>query len=229
MDQYIKYPTVDNLADYYNAFHGMAGFPKVSGCIDGTLVKIIAPTKYPHTFICRKGFYAINVQAVCGPKDEFTNIVAKWPGSAADSGIFNNSALCNKLESGEWKGILLGDKGYACKPYLLTPYKNPSSPSQKRYNSRLTRTRVLIEQTFGRWKRRFSFLHSGSRLDPERTCRAIVTCAILHNIAVAKRMPVFEVNQDDAPDIFNDEVFMNNENVAGLLFRDQFADHAFPV
>ena len=41
----------------------------------------------------------------------FTNIVAKWPSSVHDSGIFQNSRLCAKFENGDYNGILLGDSG----------------------------------------------------------------------------------------------------------------------
>jgi hypothetical protein len=58
------------------------------------------------------------------------------------------------------KGVLLGDSGYPCRPFLLTPYLNPSSASEERYNEAHTGTRNLIERVFGVWKRKFHVLHS---------------------------------------------------------------------
>ena len=39
-----------------------AGFPNVIGCIDGTQVKIQAPSENEEEFLNRKGFHSINVQ-----------------------------------------------------------------------------------------------------------------------------------------------------------------------
>ena len=38
--------------------------PNVVGAIDGTLIPIIAPTTDEHVYVCRKGYHAINCQAV---------------------------------------------------------------------------------------------------------------------------------------------------------------------
>lgn len=84
-------------------------------------------------------------------------------------------------------GYLLGDGGYACSHILLTPFANPQNASQRRYNSSHKKTRVLIEQVFGRWKRRFAILHGEVRVKFERVPMLIACCALLHNIAVQRR------------------------------------------
>ena len=43
-------------------FYLMAGFPGVLGCIDGTHVKIIAPTDLEGMYVNRKNYHSINVQ-----------------------------------------------------------------------------------------------------------------------------------------------------------------------
>ena len=54
---------------------------------------------------------------------------------------------------------------------------------QQNYNRAHARTRVLIEQSFGVLKRRFSVLQSGCRVDsPERAAKYVTACAVLHNI-----------------------------------------------
>lgn len=94
---------------------------------------------------------------------KFTNISANWPGSTHDSHIFTTSALCRYLENnhrGLSDGVLLGDSGYACRPFLLTPFNNAVEAHQQRYNRCHGSTRSTIERTFGIWKRRFHVLHS---------------------------------------------------------------------
>ena len=43
-------------------FHAKAGFPNVIGCIDGTHVRILAPSNNEHEYVNRKNFHSINVQ-----------------------------------------------------------------------------------------------------------------------------------------------------------------------
>ena len=135
----------------------------------------------------------------------FTNIVARWPGSTHDSFVFNNSHIGQKLESQPHSvedGLLLGDSGYPCKPYLMTPYLNPTTAKQETYNKAHTGTRLAIEQAFGWWKRRFHLLHSEVRMNPEKTCQLIGACAVLHNIALLQNEPIHGLLQnEDQPDI----------------------------
>ena len=117
----------------------------------------------------------------------FTNVVAHWPGSTHDSYLFRSSSICSYLENNHRSlddGILLGDSGYACSPFLMTPYNNPRNTAQEAYNATHTKTRVEIEKTFGRSKRRFHVLHSEIRMTPEKACLITGACAVLHNIAV---------------------------------------------
>ena len=138
-------------------------------------------------------------------KGMFTNIVARWPGSTHDSFVFNNSHICQKLESQPHSmedGLLLGDSGYPCKPYLMTPYLNPTTTKEEAFNKAHTCTRVAIKQAFGWWKRRFHLLHSEVRMSPEKTCQLIGACAVLHNIAVLRNEPIDGLLPDeDQPDI----------------------------
>ena len=56
---------------------------------------------------------------------EFTDIVVRWHGSVPDSRIFENSVIRDRFEADEISGYLLGDRGYPCRNYLLTPLSNP--------------------------------------------------------------------------------------------------------
>lgn len=99
----------------------------VTGAIDGSHVRIISPGgANAELFRNRKDYFSINIQGVSNAKLMFTDIVARWYGSAHDSRVFQNSALYSKLESRVWNGILLGDGGYPCLPFLLTPFNSRS-------------------------------------------------------------------------------------------------------
>ena len=92
-----------------------------------------------HIFINRKGYPSINVQVVVDSKMQVLDIVARWPGSTHDSRILSNSTLNDNLRAGD-HGILLGDNGYGCKSYLITPFLNPRTVAENRYNAAHKRT-----------------------------------------------------------------------------------------
>jgi len=86
---------------------------------------------------------------MCDAMFHLTNVEAKWPGSVHDSRIFRESHLCILFErgkgtkcqaystqtyaepnkttffhyTGDFDGILLGDRGYACRQYVMTPFR----------------------------------------------------------------------------------------------------------
>lgn len=69
--------------------------------------------------------------------DIVTDVVARWPGSTHDSRILEHSGIKEIFEGGHLPNgnyHLLGDSGYACKRWLLTPYLNPLPGSQSAYN-----------------------------------------------------------------------------------------------
>ncbi|XP_039454374.1 putative nuclease HARBI1 [Oreochromis aureus] len=180
-------------------FFSIAGFPNVIGTIDCTHIAIKAPPgPNEGDFVNRKGVHSINVQMVCDSMCHITNVEAKWPGSVHDSRIFRESGLCTLFDTGAYDGILLGDRGYACRQYFMTPFPDPNPGPRTRYNAALARTRARIEMTFGQIKGRFHCLKS-LRVAPDRACDIIVACAILHNIATIRkeRTPVVEVQPDD--------------------------------
>ena len=95
---------------------------KVTGCIDGTHVKISDPgTEDAIHCFNRKGFMSLNVQAVCDADLYIMDLVARWAGSVHDSRIFHESRLKQRYLNGELHGWLLGDSGYPCLPFLMTP------------------------------------------------------------------------------------------------------------
>ena len=89
----------------------------------------------------------------------------KWSGlSAHDAFISRNSLLWDAFESGRRVGIILGDSEYPDRKWLFTPYRNPENERQLACHYKQIWTRVLIENAFGRMKRRFAILHSKARL-----------------------------------------------------------------
>ncbi|KAK8766863.1 hypothetical protein V5799_006354 [Amblyomma americanum] len=189
----VKFPSAAEAPGVMEEFYAVAKFPGVTGCIDCTHIPIKSPGgNDAEVFRNRKGYFSINVQAITGPKLQFLDLVASWPGSAHDSRIFDNSRARVQYEQGDIPGILLGDMGYACRPYLMTPLRDdvlPGSPQYK-YNKSQIRTRCSIERTFGVWKRRFPCLDMTLQIKTATVPIVITACAALHNLGRLLKDPV---------------------------------------
>lgn len=177
----------------------------VLGCVDGTHIPISKPFGDDYEeYRCRKGFFSINVQAVCTADLRFSNIVARWKGATHDSRIWMNSSLFARFERQELSGHLLGDSGYACSDFLLTPVRNPYTESERRYNRSHIRTRNSVERMFGVWKSRFQCLRNTLRFQPRNSCNVIIACAVLHNFCKQQNEPDPTCDEEPSPD-YEDE------------------------
>eukprot|EP00918_Siedleckia_nematoides_P028052 GHVU01060310.1.p1 GENE.GHVU01060310.1~~GHVU01060310.1.p1 ORF type:complete len:350 (-),score=28.99 GHVU01060310.1:312-1217(-) len=184
-DQFIQWPHGVNrqrriMMDIFAA----TGFPGVRGIIDCTHVWITDPRKnIEQYYVNRKGWKSLNVQAVCDHRGAFTHVCAEWPGSTHDSFILRTCDLWEAYETGDLDGIILGDSGYASRPWLMTPYRYPRTRLFV-FNDRLVAGRCRIEMAFGKAKRRWSILRTGVRLQHDRVPATIMACFVLQNIVI---------------------------------------------
>jgi hypothetical protein len=118
-------------------FWRICAFPNVVGTIDCTHIKIPCPGgENAELFRNRKGFFSVNVQAVSGPNLELFD--------------GQNSRLCAQFEHGHIQGMLLGDNGYPCPPFLMTPLVDPPPPPPERTcNASQIRTKNTLEDVWG--------------------------------------------------------------------------------
>ncbi|XP_011309472.1 putative nuclease HARBI1 [Fopius arisanus] len=152
------------------------GFPSAVGCVDRRQRN-------------RYGWFSINVQGICNARLEFTNFLARWPGSTHDTGVVRHSRICHLLHQGVYRdAVLLGDSGYPDLPFLMRPLRNPQTAAEHLYNEAQIRTRNCIERCFGVWARRFAVVEIGWRFcTPGRTVAVIIATAVLHNISLLFR------------------------------------------
>jgi len=209
--KYVKFPaTPQERQDTMNVFYTASKLPGVIGAIDCTHVPMQSSGgNDAEIYRNRKGYFSINVQLVCDHSGYISDVVARWPGSVHDSTIFDNSFLRAQLETGAAHGYLVGDGGYACRRYLLTPLTNPTTEAEKAYNTAQISARNCIERTNGRLKRRFPALKYGMRLRIDHVLSVIVATVVLHNIAAVLR-------DEDPPDDKQLDEFLDTVRQKGL-------------
>lgn len=224
----IKFPTSSaDISNVKRGFYKVAGLPNCVGAVDGTLIPIIAPAGLEEpAFVCRKGYHALNVQAVVDHNMRFTDVVARWPGSTHDATIFHMCGLRQHLEDNNL-GWLLGDSGYPLRPHLMTPKINPGSVKEERYNKAHSQTRMVVERAFGMLKSRFRCLHkTGGCLPftPEKSARIVSVCCKLHNVCLERNIPLIgDILIDDT--LINDDVVTISQSIqTGINARATLID-----
>lgn len=184
--KYVRFPaTAQEKCRVMNEFYKGSGMPGVIGAIDCTHVPIQSPGgEDGEIYRNRKGYFSINVQLICDKTGYISDIVARWPGSVHDSTIFDNSHVRAMMERSGHEGYLIGDGGYPCRRYILTPITNPTSNAAKKYNAAHVAARNCIERANGILKRRFPALKYGMRVTVDHTLPVIVAAVVLNNIAL---------------------------------------------
>ncbi|XP_053616898.1 putative nuclease HARBI1 [Plodia interpunctella] len=209
LSKFIKFPTNRAERDIIRQkFYTQYGFPGVLGCIDGSHFHIFSPPKdVEHLFFCRKHYYSLNVQMVCDSDGRILNINSRYGGATHDAFIWENSAVnefMQRLDQSNEHTWLLGDSGYPQRPWLMTPITDAAENSpEAKYTSVHGRTRVVIENTFGRLKNRWRCLSKDRTLHykPEKCARIITACSVLHNLALQFNVPDPESDSEQVSEI----------------------------
>ncbi|XP_065356335.1 putative nuclease HARBI1 [Calliphora vicina] len=168
-------------------FYQKFGIPGVVGCVDGTLIRLTKPPSDHALYFSRKGHYSINAMMVCDYDLRILAVDACRPGSCHDSFVWNMSDVkryyLELYDEGNHNFRILGDSGYPLKPYLLTPYKNPSYGTvQYTFNLKHASARNVVERTIGVLKSRFRCLQNVLPYNPSKVVTIINVCCALHNI-----------------------------------------------
>ena len=198
LSRVIKFPQGEELVQVINNYEKKWGMPMCAGAIDGTHIPILAPEESHLAYVNRKGYHSIIMQAVVDSNYIFRDVVIGWPGSVHDARVLSNSSIYQKgnndqlfpeipakqIQGENVSPFIIGDPAYPLLPWLMKPYQvsSNSPPAERVFNYSLSRARMTVENTFGRWKGRFArFL---KRVDMCVTSVVPVTKAscILHNL-----------------------------------------------
>jgi len=207
-DDVIPYAGLKYLDDFVKMKEVAKGFSQtgshngiIAGCIgaiDGWLVKIRCPKtsdgfKNITGFYCRKGFYAVNVQAIVNYNKEvlFRSIMCR--GSEHDSSAFKRSPmyvrLMEKFEELYNLGYyFVGDSAYALRSFLMVPYDNAAPQSKEdAFNYHHSTCRIWVECAFGEIDMRWGILWRPLQFQFSQNTQVIDACMRLHNFLVRNR------------------------------------------
>ena len=197
LPRYIQYPTGSQLQDVVDGFLRKFGLPQCGGAIDGSHIPIAPPTQNHTDYYNRKGWYSMIIQAVVDHNNLFRDINVGWPGSVHDARVFVNSSIYRKAINGDiFTGcqrrilgqnvpvFLVGDSAYPMHTWLMKPFAQsaPLSNEQKTFNYRLSHTRIVVENAFGRLKGRWRRLSKKNDMSITNIPNVIAACCILHNL-----------------------------------------------
>jgi len=192
----------------------------VHGCIgalDGLAISIRMPTKghsdnNPQGFRNRKGFYSLNLQAMCDADRRFMFLGMDAQGSTHDSLAFEMSWLKihlngGKLPAGYW---IAGDDAYLCTESLLTPFTASQLQSAQpsgmyiwvdSFNAHLTQCRNVIECAFGILVRRWGVLWRPMEHPPAVCADIVPAVAALHNTCISYRLALSPAHVESDADV----------------------------
>lgn len=199
----IYFPSPANLETVGRGFGQLSGTPilnKAVGAIDGCHIRIKPPSLHRLDYLNYKGFYSINMQAICDSSGKFLDIFVGYPGSVHDTRILKSSSFYTARRYPPSGYFILGDGGYPCLETpvcLITPYREPvNGRVQQRFNYHHSKGRSIIERAFGIMKTRWrSTLFKALEVRPTFAPQVIASCAFLHNVCLDNG-DILEPDQD---------------------------------
>lgn len=212
--------------------------PGIVGAIDGSHLPIIAPKDHQASYVNRKGYHRILLQGICDGKKQFLGCYAGEAGSIHDACLFRRS------EIGRQFGVLqlpqdshlIGDSAYPLGTKLMVPYKDNGHLSniQKNYNTKHSKSRVIIEQAFALLKGRFRRLKLLEAVRLDLVPLIIISTCIFHNICLLYDDIPEDVDVDaeiDEERLMNPEhiyIAEDNHNEA-IMKRNRIANNLFVI
>ena len=79
--------------------------------------------------------------------------------------------------------------GYMIRLWLMTPVQRPTTRPQRRCNFAHSSTRTTVQRSIGVAKQRWHCLRCGLRLQPQKACKVILVCFMLHNCTRHLKFP----------------------------------------
>lgn len=178
-------------------FGNLHQFWNTLGAIDGKHVAIIKPPQSGSTYYNYKGFFSIVLLAVVNAQKEFICIDVGINGKISDGGVLYYSDFGRLMQEGKlnlpgpsalpntnelFPHVFVGDEAFALTKEIMKPFSEKTlNPERLEFNRRLSRARVVVENTFGILVSRFGVFQKPIHLIPEKAIFITMACCYLHN------------------------------------------------
>jgi len=232
-NQYIEWPSAEQIPAVAAAFQARAGFPGVISAVDGCHIKIHPPLMSQKSYLNYKRFHSIILLGFVRSDRQFSYVSVGFPGSNHDSYVLQRSNWWEKAQtnlsglfpSGEFH--VIGDSAFPLRDFLMVPYKQSGqaiSPEIKTFNRKLSCTRVVVEQAFGDLQNRFRRCldihgHIVNAVD------TVVAACVIHNMCIRNGDMNFAENCVDPvmSQRMHQTVTDNETSANGVLKRNMIA------
>lgn len=161
--------------------------------------------------------------AIVNANYEFIMVDVGSNGRCSDGGVFANTTFFSKLKDKLLKipepepllnfndnmpYVFVADDAFPLMDNIMKPYtrKNLTNKEQLIFNYRLSRSRRIVENTFGIMASRFRVLLNAINLSPEKARIITLTCCHLHNYLRQKKEKKYFHNGFDIEDINNGRI-----------------------
>lgn len=232
-DEYLKMPTSQQeWLQISNRTFERWQFPNAFAAADGKHIQLIQPAKSGAEFYNYKGTFSIVLLALADYDYRFLYCDVGCQGRISDGGVFRNSEFYSSLQNGKlnlpnpqklpllcdgWEEpstpmpfVFIADDAFSLTPYCMKPFPQAGLTEEERiFNSRASRFRRIIENTFGIWVNRFRVFYSRMCLTPEKAIYITLASIALHNMLRTKSRESY------TPPGFIDEVSINGEMTEG--------------
>lgn len=142
-------------------------------------------------------------------------------GRISDGGIFRNTLLwdmiCNNTlnlppphplpgSDFDMPYVFLADGAFALHRHIMKPYPgNHHRDSPERvFNKKLSRSRVIVENTFGILSSKFQIFKRPIELCPDKASVITLTCILLHNYLIRSNTSSQIYSPQDSFDVYDD-------------------------
>lgn len=173
-------------------------FPHCIGSLDGKHVVIESPTHSGTEYFIYKKTFSIVLLALADSKYKFVFADIGSQGRISDVGVFNNCLLWKRIIRNEIDFpppsplpgsninipyVFLADGAFALSQHVMKPYpgKHEVGSPKRLFNQNLSRSRVVVENTFGILTSVFRIFRRPINLEPQTATEFTMTCVLLHN------------------------------------------------
>lgn len=203
-------------------------FPHAVGSIDGKHVVILKPPHSGSDYFNYKKTFSIVILAVVNNKYQFIFADIGSQGRISDGGVLRNSMLWDNILDSKLNlptarplpgsnipvpYVFLGDGAFALSNHIMKPFPGDHEyGSVKRiFNDRLSRSRVIVANTFGILSARFRVFRKPIALTPEKVTVITMTSILLHN---------FLMNSQTSRPLYNPPGTMGQYDDSGNLIQE---------